>query len=128
MTACSIPSRRSEYETCSPPGPEPIDDDRILARRERAASAAGRQLRHRFAARSRRACAWSIRYITWGWSTRNGSTRGPARTRQRSWRVAIDVGDRRHAEEDRHLAEEVAAAEACALLAVDLDDAPRHRR
>jgi len=42
----------------------------------------------RFAARRRRACAWSIRYITRGWSTRNRSTSGPPRTMQRSGRVA----------------------------------------
>src|SRR5262245_14691381 len=63
------------------------DDDRIRARREgpgRLGHVAGR-----FAARSRRACAWSMRYITLGWLTRNGSTWDPGITRQRIWRVAM---------------------------------------
>ena len=60
----------------------------------RPAGTASAQLRHRFAARSRRACAWSIRYITRGLSTRNGSKLWPGRTRQRSGRERDHVGDR----------------------------------
>ena len=97
-------------------GAAPDDDDRVVARRERRA-----QLRHRFAARSRRACAWSIRYITRGWSIRNASTRGPASTRQRSGRIATTSAIGRLAEDDRDLAEELPAPEPRALRAVDHD-------
>ncbi len=102
------------------------DDDRIVAGRERPVA----QLRHRFAFRRRRADAWSIRYMTRGWPTRNGSTAGPARTRQRSVSERDDVGDRRLAEQDRHLAEEVAPGQRGPFLAVDPDRAacPRGSR
>ncbi len=84
------PEGRSDVRQLEGAGSTPDDDDRVLARRERRA-----QLRHRFAARSRRACAWSIRHMTRGWAIRNASTRGPARTRQRSGRVATTsaIGD-----------------------------------
>ena len=59
--------------------------------------------------------------MTRGWAMRNASTRGPARTRQRSGRGRDDVRDRRLAEDDRDLAEELAAAEPGALRAVDDD-------
>ena len=74
-----------------------------------------RQFRQRLALRSRRAWAWSIRYITRGWATRKPSTAGPAR-RGSAAGQRDDVGDRRLAEEDRDLAEEVAACERRALL------------
>ena len=75
----------------------------------------------RFALRRRRACAWSIRNMTRGWSTRKASTAGPPRTMQRSGRVGHDVGRRRLAEQDADLAEEVAAGERRQLLAVGDD-------
>ncbi len=47
--------------------------------------------------------------MTRGWAIRNGSTRGPPRTRQRSGRVATMSAIGGLAEEDRDLTEEVAA-------------------
>ena len=57
--------------------------------------------------------------MTDGLSSRNAWICGPARTRQRSWPGGNDVGDRRLTEEDRDLAEEVAATQRGPLLAVD---------
>ena len=59
--------------------------------------------------------------MTRGWSTRNGSTRGPGEDEAAQRPRRDDVGDGRLAEQDRDLAEEVAAAERGALLAVDDD-------
>ena len=61
---------------------------RALAVRGRCHHPAVGQSLHRFAARSRRACAWSIRNMTLGWAMRKPSTCAPGRTRQRSGRVA----------------------------------------
>ena len=77
---------------------------------------AAAQLRHRFALRSRRACAWSIRYITGGWATQERLDRGPGQDEAAQRPEGDDVGDRRLAEEDRDLAEELAAAERRPLL------------
>ena len=59
--------------------------------------------------------------MTVGLSSRNGWTRCPARTRQRSGRVAMTSAPGRLAEEDRDLAEVVAPAERRPLVAVDDD-------
>ena len=59
--------------------------------------------------------------MTRGWATRNGSTRGPGEDEAAQRPDGHDVGDRRLAEEDRHLAEEVAATEPGALRPVDDD-------
>ena len=61
--------------------PRTDHDHRVRAGRERPGRAG--HVPERLAARSRRACAWSMRYITFGWLMRNGSTCGPGRTRQR---------------------------------------------
>ena len=111
----------SPYDTCSPPGPLPMTMTGYSPGGKGRVSAATRQLRQRFALRSRRACAWSIRYMTWGWSTRKPSTSLPAIWMQRSGGRRDDVGRRRLAQQDRDLAEEVAAPEGRALLAVDPD-------
>src|SRR5205814_5092427 len=62
------------------------DEEGIPARRKRPGLL--RQLRHRFAVRSRRAWDCSIRYTTWGWFSRNGSTSGADSTRHRTGPVA----------------------------------------
>src|SRR3954451_10076438 len=62
------------------------DEHRVVARRERRVPRA--QLRHLFAARNRRAWAWSIRHMTRGCAMRKASTPGPESMRQRSGRVA----------------------------------------
>ena len=49
--------------------------------------------------------------MTRGWSTRNASTRRPGEDEAAQRPDRDDVGDRRLAEEDRDLAEELAAAE-----------------
>ena len=59
--------------------------------------------------------------MTGGLSRRNGWTRLPARTRQRSWWVATMSATGGLAKQDRDLAEEVAPAERRPLLAVDDD-------
>ncbi len=65
--------------------------------------------------------------MTRGWSIRKPRPPGRRRTRQRSGRSGHDVGDRRLAEEDRDLAEELAAAQPGALRAVDDDAASPSR-
>src|SRR5919198_4445103 len=55
------------------------DDDVVGARRKRALYRS-----HRFAVRRRRASACSMRNMTWGCSSRNGSSSGPGTVRQRS--------------------------------------------
>ena len=113
------PERRGHLDR---PGPAADDDDGILAGRERVGRRRARgQARHRFAARNRRAWTPSIRYITRGWAIRNGSTRGPASTRQRSGVVATHIRDRRLAEDDRDLAEEVAPTQPGPFGPVDHD-------
>ena len=59
--------------------------------------------------------------MTRGWAMRNDSTAGPARTRQRIGRVATTSAMGVSPEQDRDLAEEVAAGQARPLRAVDDD-------
>ena len=61
-----------------PAGAAADDDGRVLPGREGTRVGGHGQLRQRLALRSRRACAWSIRYMTWGWSTRKPWTSLPA--------------------------------------------------
>ena len=121
ITAWSTPSRRSEYDDLEPAGSGADDDDRIVARRERAIVRGERQLRHRFAARSRRACDLEhpVHDPRVGDQERLDPRAGQDQAAQRSGRD--DVGDRRLAEEDRDLAEEVAARQPGPLRAVDED-------
>ena len=118
--------RGSTRPGCAP-GPLPTTTTWYVARREgplvcRGAAVAGlAQLRHRFAFRRRRACAWSIRYMSGGLSWRTPFTAEPARTRRPERPRRDDVGAGRLAEQDRDLAEEVAPGERRPLLAVDHD-------
>ena len=59
--------------------------------------------------------------MTRGWSIRKASTRGPGQDQAAQRPHGDHVGDRRLAEDDRDLAEELAAAEPRALGAVDHD-------
>ena len=117
MTAWSTPERAQRRRHLERPGPAPDDDDRVLARRERARA----QLRHRFAARSRRACDLEhpVHHPRMGDQERLDPRAGQDQAAQRPGRH--DVRDRRLAEDDRHLAEELAATEPRALRAVDDD-------
>ena len=113
---------RSEYETWRRAGAAADDDDRVLAGRERAGSAppsvrgpqpAGLGLEH------------PVHHPRVGDQERLDARAGQDEAAQRPGRD--DVGDRRLAEDDRHLAEELAAAEPRALRAVDDDRPPRRR-
>ena len=68
--ADTLPAERVRGLQAAGPGAD--DHDRIRPGRERTRWLG--HAPHRFAVRSRRACAWSIRNMTLGWLIMNGST------------------------------------------------------
>ncbi len=97
------------------------DDDRVVARREVVYSS------HSRTEASRRRMVCTIRTVTCGYASRNGSTSSRGMTRQRSGERGDDVGRGRVAGQGRDVAEEVAAPEARDLLVADARRSPRRR-